>query len=81
LTWYLEAMGTDFSVDIPITQLEWSPAAAATWNAFSTTYTQHATGGKTTGWATEDEDYQYQCQADDPAGTYNTYLFYRLYAQ
>ncbi len=83
LTWYLDAMGTDFDASIPITQLEWSAAGAGSYTAFASsgTYDNHTSGGNTSGWADENEDYRFKCEADDPAGTYNTYLFYRLYAK
>ncbi|RKZ20228.1 hypothetical protein DRQ18_06875 [bacterium] len=80
-TWYLDACGDDFDATyIPITQLEWSPAGAGTYEDFSNGWTNHASGSKTAGWEAHDEDYRFEAQEDDPAGTYTTWVRYRVYA-
>jgi len=82
--WYLEASGADFSADVLISQIHWAAHNAAASqplaNSFGTGWVQHQTGAtKTTGWASYDEDWEFELQADDPAGTYTSWIAYRMY--
>ncbi len=82
--WYLEAEGADFSADVTIDQIHWAAHDASAShplaNKFSTGWTQHQTGTtRTTGWASYDEDWEFELQTDDPAGTYTSWIAYRMY--
>ncbi len=80
-TWHLETWGSgDFSTTVTLDQLEYSPRGAATWSSFSTTQTEIATGGKTGGWANNDQDYRFRAEADDEPVDAGVYIYYRLYA-
>lgn len=82
LTWYLETWGSgDFSTTVTLNQLEYSPSGAGSWTAFSTTPTQIASGGKTTGWLNENQDYRFKAEADDEPVDAGVYIYYRVYAQ
>ncbi len=96
LTWYLQNNGSaDFTASILLDQLFYAPDGEANpadgtaipggnWVAFTTTYTQIASGLKTSGWSSRNQDYVFQAETDDEptiaAGATVT-IRYRLYAQ
>ena len=94
LTWELETSGSgNFSPTIGLDQLLYEDDGVAnpadgggpgSWTSFTTTYTGIASGGKTTGWENNNQDYVFQAQTDDnptPAGGETVTIYYRLYAQ
>lgn len=95
MTWYLQTCGSgNFTTTILLDQLYYAPDGTANppdgqdppvnWTAYSTTYTQIASGGKTNGWLSQDQDYVFQAEIDDeptPAGGATITVYYRLYAQ
>jgi hypothetical protein len=90
-SWFLETNGSgDFSATIALGQLYYAPDGTANpadggipvapWAAFTTTYTQVATGTKTTGWALYPQDYVFGTQTDDdPTAGSTATIRYRLY--
>jgi hypothetical protein len=93
MTWYLQTRGNaDFSGTIALGQLWYAPngtanpadggAPGAPWTAYTTTYTTVISGGKTTGWLLQPQDYVFQAQTDDdPTAGSTATIYYRLYAQ
>jgi hypothetical protein len=96
LTWDLATSGDgDFSVTIALDQLYYAPDPEANpadgtdppggnWVSFTTTYTNIASGTKTSGWQDEDQDYIFQAEVDDeptPVAGETATIYYRLYAE
>ncbi len=83
-TWTLETWGKgDFSTanNVTLDQLEYADDGGATWTQYSTTPTSIASGNKTNGWLDENQDYRFRAEADDEPGTYQTTIYYRVWAQ
>jgi hypothetical protein len=95
MTWHLQTCGSsNFTTTIALDQLYYAPDGTANppdgtdppagWTAYSTTYNEIASGLKTNGWLSEDQDYVFQAEIDDEptaaAGATVT-VYYRLYAQ
>jgi hypothetical protein len=95
MTWYLETRGSgNFTTTITLDQLFYAPDGTsnppdgqdppAGWTGYTTTYNQIASGGKTNGWISRDQDYVFQSEDDDeptPAAGATVTIYYRLFAQ
>jgi len=96
MTWYLQTQGLDnLASTIALDQLYYAPDGTANppdgndppgggWVAFTNAYVQIASGLKTSGWVTRNQDYVFQAEIDDePTGATGEIftIFYRLYAQ
>ncbi len=82
LTWYLETWGSgDFGTTVGLDQLEYTDDGGSVWNQYSTSPTEIASGTKTNGWASYNQDYRFRAEADDEPGSYQTTIYYRVYAE
>lgn len=93
MTWFLQTRGgADFTPTIGLGQLWYAPdgevnppdggVPGGNWVAYSTSYATVISGGKTTGWQLEPQDYVFQAQTDDdPTAGAAAIIYYRLYAE
>ncbi len=92
-TWKLETKGSgDFTSTIKLDQLFYAndgttdptngEGPGSDWHAYSTDYTEIASGQHTNGWSSKNQDYVFQAETDDePTSSSTVTIFYRLYAQ
>ncbi|KPK72504.1 hypothetical protein AMJ87_04630 [candidate division WOR_3 bacterium SM23_60] len=93
MIWQLETSGSgDFTPTIALDQLYYAIDGTgnppdgidppAGWTAFTNAYVGIASGGKTTGWSSRNQDYVFQAETDDdPTAGATVIIYYRLYAQ
>ncbi len=96
MTWRLQTCGSgDFTSTIALDQLYFAPDGeqnppdgvdppGGNWRAYTTTYYEIASGTKTNGWVSQDQDYIFQAEEDDeptPTPGATVTIYYRLFAQ